>query len=250
MAGTATLERLTWRTARVSAVARETWRARSLTLAVQGWPGHLPGQHVDLRVTAEDGYQSARSFSIASSPGPGQLTVTVDRIDDGEVSPYLVDEVRVGDQLEVRGPIGGYFVWNADRDQSLLLVGGGSGIAPLMSILRRRAERGSRAPTRLLYSSRSPDDVIYGAELEALDGADERLEVVYTFTRARPAGWTGYARRIDHEMLREIAWAPEGQPRAYVCGPTAFVEAVASGLIDLGYPAAEVRTERFGPSGG
>jgi ferredoxin-NADP reductase len=244
------LGRLTWRTAKVSAAAKETYRARSLTLAVHGWSGHLPGQHVDLRVTAEDGYQAARSFSIASSPGSSQLTITVDRIDNGEVSPYLVDEVRVGDQLEVRGPIGGYFVWNGDSDQSLLLVGGGSGIAPLMSMIRRRAERGSRAPTRLLYSSRSPDDLIYGAELEALDDADERLEVVHTFTRAPPAGWTGYARRIDHEMLREVAWAPERRPRAYVCGPTAFVEAVASGLIDLEYPASEVRTERFGPSGG
>lgn len=156
----------------------------------------------------------------------------------------------MGDQLEVRGPIGGYFVWDADSDQSLLLVGGGSGIAPLMSMIRRRAEVGSRVPTRLLYSSRSPDDLIYGAELEALDGADERLEVVHTFTRARPAGWAGYARRVDQEMLREVAWAPEQRPRAYVCGPTAFVEAVAGGLIDLGYPASEVRTERFGPSGG
>lgn len=249
MARTATLGRLTWRIAKVIAAATETHRARSLTLAIRGWTGHLPGQHVDVRLTAEDGYQTARSFSIASSPGPHEMTITVELIDGGEVSPYLVEEIQVGDQLEVRGPIGGYFVWDAESEQSLLLVGGGSGIAPLASMIRQRAEHGSSTPTRLLYSSRSPDDLIYGAELEALDAADERLEVIRTFTRERPAGWTGYGRRIDREMLRDVAWAPDRQPRAYVCGPTRFVEAVASGLVDLEYPAAEIRTERFGPSG-
>jgi ferredoxin-NADP reductase len=250
MERTAPLGRLTWQVGEVVAVRTDTYRARSLTLAVPGWSGHRPGQHLDLRLTAEDGYQAVRSYSIASAPEPDRTTITVELLDDGEVSPYLVAEVREGDRVELRGPIGGYFVWDGNDDQLLLLVGGGSGIVPLMSIIRHRARLGSAVPTRLLYSSRAPDDVIYRSELEALDAADLSLQVIHTFTRVQPTGWSGYRRRIDREMLGEVAWPAERQARAYICGPTRLVETVANSLIDLGYPASEVRTERFGPSGG
>lgn len=250
MERTAPLGRLTWQIGEVVAAKTETYRARSLTLAVPGWPAHRPGQHVDVRVTAEDGYQAVRSFSIALAPELDRTTITVDLIEDGELSPYLVEEVREGDRIELRGPIGGYFVWDGEGDQPLLLIGGGSGIVPLMSIIHHRARLGSDVPTRLLYSSRSPEDVIYRTELEALDAADPNLQVIHTFTRMQPPGWSGYRRRIDREMLDEVAWPVEQAVRAYVCGPTRLVEAAASDLIDLGYPASQVRTERFGPSGG
>ena len=247
---TAPLGRLTWQAGEVVATRTETYRARSMTLAVPYWAGHRPGQHLDVRLTAEDGYQAVRSYSITSVPEPDRTTITVELLESGEVSPYLVEELREGDQVELRGPIGGYFVWDGDDDAPLLLVCGGSGVAPLMSILRHRARIGSTVPTRLLYSSRSPEDVIYRTELEALDAADPNLEVIHTFTRMQPPGWTGYRRRIDREMLAETVWTVEQGARAYVCGPTRLVETVASGLIDLGYPASQVRTERFGPSGG
>lgn len=250
MERTASLGRLTWQVGTLIAATSETYRARSLTLAVRGWTGHRPGQHVDVRLSAEDGYQAVRSFSIASSPRPNEVAITVEVLSDGEVSPYLVEELREGDQLELRGPVGGYFVWDSASDQSLLLVGGGSGIVPLMSMIRHRAERGSNAPTRLLYSSRSRDDVIYAAELEAFHAPDQGLEVIHTFTRVQPRGWKGYGRRIDHEMLHEVAWPVDRHARAYVCGSTSLVETVAGSLIDLDYPASQVRTERFGPSGG
>jgi ferredoxin-NADP reductase len=240
------LGRLTWRVARVVAGRFQTPRTRSLDLEVPGWPGHLAGQHLDVRLTAEDGYQAARSYSIASAPGDGPVGITVERIDDGEVSPYLCDELRDGDELEVRGPVGGYFVWEPARGGPLLLVAGGSGIVPLRAMLRQRAAAGSRVPARLLYSSRSLADVIYREELDGLAG----VEVVHTLTRSQPPGWTGHRRRIDPELLAEVAWPAAERPLAYVCGPTRLVEAVASGLVGLGYEPGRVRTERFGPTGG
>jgi len=223
----------------------ETPRVRSIVLDPPDWHGHLAGQHVDVRLTAEDGYQAQRSYSIASAPEDEHLALTVERLDDGEVSPYLVDELRPGDELELRGPIGGYFVWEASTGGPLLLVAGGSGVVPFRSMLRHRAAVGSSAPARLLYSSRSLDEVIYRDELERL-GADVRL----TLTREQPDGWTGYGRRIDADLLAEVAWPAEERPLVYVCGPTAFVEVAASSLVALGHDPARIRTERFGATGG
>jgi ferredoxin-NADP reductase len=220
-------------------------------LDVPQWPGHRAGQHVDVRLVAEDGYQAQRSYSIASPPEERTLALTVERLDDGEVSPYLVDELRRGDGLEIRGPIGGYFVWDVAVGGPLLLVAGGSGIVPLMAMLRRRAraDASSRAsvPVRLLYSARTPDDAIYHAELEQL--ADPLVNVVFTFTRNAPPTWTGYRRRIDRAMLESVSWPPSAAPHAYVCGPTVLVESVASLLVELGHEPSRVRTERFGPTG-
>ena len=223
----------------------ETPRVRSIVLDPPDWVGHLAGQHVDVRLTAEDGYQAQRSYSIASAPEDEHLVLTVERLDDGEVSPYLVDELRPGDELELRGPIGGYFVWEASTGGPLLLVAGGSGVVPFRSMLRHRAAAGSSAPARLLYSSRSLDEVIYHDEWEGL-GAD----VCFTLTREQPEGWTGYARRIDAELLAEVAWPPEERPLVYVCGPTAFVEVAAGALVALGHDPGRIRTERFGATGG
>jgi ferredoxin-NADP reductase len=241
LAGTALLGRLTWHVAEVTDSVTETPTVRTLVLDVPGWPGHRAGQHVDVRLTAEDGYQAERSYSIASAPGDPPA-LTVERLEDGEVSPYLVDEVIAGDRFELRGPIGGYFVWDADGSPDpILLVAGGSGIAPLMAMLRHRAEVGSDVPARLLYSSRTLEDVIYREELGRL-GA----EVTLTLTREQPPGWTGYARRVDAELLREVSFPPEQSPRVYVCGPTSFVEAVADALVALGHRPGRIRTERFG----
>ena len=241
--------RLGWRLARVDEVRPETARVASLALDVPGWAGHLAGQHVDLRLVAEDGYQAERSYSIASAPDGQRVELTVERLDDGEVSPYLVGEVRRGDQLELRGPIGGYFVWRPELGGPLLLVAGGSGVVPLMAMLRHRAATGSSVPTRLLYSSRTLEDVIFRAELERLAAAGDGLTVTHTLTRAQPPGWQGYARRIDAALLREVGWDPAERPLAYVCGPTRLVEAVASELVALGHDPLRVRTERFGPTG-
>jgi ferredoxin-NADP reductase len=231
-------------------VVTETPRVRSLVLAVPDWTGHQAGQHLDVRLTAEDGYQAQRSYSISSAPeDDGRLTLTVERLDDGEVSPYLADELRAGDQLELRGPIGGYFVWDASLTDPLLLVGGGSGVCPLMAMLRHRAARASGVPTRLLYSARDLGDVIFRSELDGL-AAGQDLDVVLTLTRERPAGWTGYGRRVDAAMLAEVAWAPERRPLVYVCGPTPFVESVAGSLVALGHDPGRIKTERFGPTGG
>ena len=235
--------RLTWFAAEVAGTVAETPRVRTLILDAPGWAGHRAGQHVDARLTAEDGYQAQRSYSIASAPGNG-LALTVERLDDGEVSPYLVDEAREGDQLEVRGPIGGYFVWEADDTAPVLLVAGGSGVVPLMSMARHRARAAATAPMRLLYSSRSWEDVIYRDELETLG-----LEVVHTLTREQPPGWTGYARRIDRELLAEVAFAAGDGPKVFVCGSTRFVDAAADALLGLGYDALWIRTERFGATG-
>jgi len=230
-------------------VARTKWetpRVRTLELSVPGWADHLAGQHLDVRLTAEDGYQAQRSYSIASAPGE-TLALTVERLDDGEVSPYLVDEAREGDGFEVRGPIGGYFVWEPDDPTPVLLVGGGSGVVPLMAMARSRARAVDAAPMRLLYSSRSLEDVIYRDELEALPG--DGFDVVHTLTREQPAGWTGYSRRVDPELLAEVAWPVEDEPKVFVCGSTRFVDAAADGLVGLGYDPRWIRTERFGATG-
>ena len=251
MEGTALRRRLTWQLGEVVETRTETARARSLTLAMPEWPGHRPGQHVDVRLTAEDGYRAERSYSLASPPEESpRVTITVERLDDGEVSPYLVDEVRAGDRLELRGPIGGYFVWESHTGGPLLLAGGGSGIVPLMAMVRHRRAVGSTVPTRLLYSSRSRDEVIYSDELDDLGARNQGLEVIYTLTRQQPPGWTGYHRRIDEELLREVAWPAQDHPIAYICGPTQFVETAAMGLVALGYDPTRVKTERFGPTGG
>lgn len=251
MEGTAIRRRLTWQLGEVVETRTETRRARSLTFAVPEWPGHRPGQHVDVRLTAEDGYRAERSYSIASPPEEQpKVTITVERLDDGEVSPYLVDEVRVGDHVELRGPIGGYFAWEATMGGPLLLVGGGSGIVPLMAMVRHRRSVASTVPTRLLYSSRSQDEVIYRDELDDLARRDGGLTVIYALTRTQPPGWTGYGRRVDGELLRDVAWPVRENPLAYICGPTQFVETVATGLVTLGYDPTRVRTERFGPTGG
>jgi ferredoxin-NADP reductase len=247
----------TWQVATVDAVSSETAWVRTLRLSVAEWPAasrHRAGQHVDVRLTAEDGYQAERAYSIASAPGE-PLAITVERLDDGEVSPYLTQEARPGDLMEVRGPIGGYFVWEPAFGGPLLLAAGGSGIVPLRSMLRARSLAGSTVPVRLLYSSRSWEDVIYASELEF---PGEGVQVIHTLTRSQPPAWTGYARRVDQQLLAEVAWPAsspspspgEGEgPLAYVCGPTSFVETVAASLVALGYPAVRVRTERFGTSG-
>ena len=246
MAGTAVRRRLSWQLSTVSSVTDETATVRTIQLDVPDWPGHRAGQHLDIRLTAEDGYRAERSYSIASAPGE-PVAITVERLDDGEVSPYLTEELRQGDELELRGPIGGYFVWDAADGGPLVLLAGGSGIVPLRAILRHRERTGSAVPVRLLYSSRSLPDVIDRAELDKLgDG----VEVIYVLTRQQPPGWTGYARRVDAKMLAEVAWPASQAPLAYACGPTSFVEAVAGGLVELGYPAQRVKTERFGATGG
>ena len=246
MEGTAVQRRLTWQVAKVAAETRETPEVRTIELAVPEWPGHRAGQHLDVRLTAEDGYVAEREYSIASAPGEPVL-ITVERLDDGEVSPYLTEELRVGDALELRGPVGGYFVWEEADGGPLLLVAGGSGIAPLRAIIRQHQRSGSDTPVRLLYSARTLPDVIYRAELDSY--ADD-IAVSYTLTRARPPGWTGYARRVDAELLAEAAWPAGQQPLAFVCGPTSFVETAAAGLVGLGYRPERVKTERFGGTGG
>src|SRR5262245_6663097 len=242
MAGAALLGRLTWRVATVTGIVDETPRVRTLALEIPGWPGHVAGQHVDIRLTAADGYRAERAYSLASAPGEPPV-ITVERLEDGEVSPYLTEDVRLGDAFEIRGPIGGYFVWRPDDGGPLFLAAGGSGIAPMRAILRERRKSMSQVRARLLYSSRSLEDVIYRAEL------DEE-EVVHTLTRAQPPGWTGFARRVDADLLREVAWPAEEGPLAFVCGPTSFVESVAAGLVGLGYGPGRVKTERFGATGG
>jgi ferredoxin-NADP reductase len=244
MARAAVLGRLApirWQLADVRELIDETPQVKTIVLDAPEWNGHRAGQHVDVRLTAEDGYQAQRSYSIASAPEDEQLAITVECLDDGEVSPYLTDELRAGDKLELRGPIGGYFVWQADQGGPLLLVGGGSGVVPLMSMLRHRAAAAPRLEVRLLYSARSLDDVIYREELNGFD-------VVYTLTRQQPEGWTGYRRRVDPEMLADVSFGADGL--AYVCGPTRFVESVADALVGIGYAPENVRTERFGPTGG
>jgi ferredoxin-NADP reductase len=247
VAGTTVLGRLTWQAADVVSVAAETPQVKTIAFHVPGWRGHRAGQHVDVRLTADDGYQAERSYSIASAPDGTRVELTVVRIGDGEVSPYLTDELRPGDQIELRGPIGGYFVWEPQDGGPLLLVAGGSGVVPLMAMLRLRAAAGSDVDTRLLLSSRSWDDIIYRDELQRLTG--NGLAVTHTLTASQPPGWAGYARRVDTAMLAEAGPAPAERPRVYVCGPTPFVEAVAEALVHLGHQPQRIKTERFGPTG-
>jgi ferredoxin-NADP reductase len=242
--------RLTWRIGEVVETRPATPRTRSLLLEVPGWEGHKAGQHVDVRLTAPDGYQAQRSYSIASAPEEERVELVVERLDDGEVSPYLTDELRAGDGLELRGPIGGWFTWEARDGGPLFLVGGGSGVAPLMAMIRHRSAAGSDAPCRLLYSSRSREETIFAGELDDLAASDGSLEVFHTLTRSQPPGWTGYARRIDREMLEEVAPSPAEESRTFVCGPTPFVESVATELVRLGHDAGRIKTERFGVTGG
>jgi ferredoxin-NADP reductase len=250
LARAAVLGRLTWQLGEVVELVQETPRVSSIAIDVPGWPGHLAGQHVDVRLTAEDGYQAQRSYSIASAPEDPRVTLTVERLEDGEVSPYLVGEIRIGDKVELRGPIGGYFVWTARDDRPVLLIAGGSGIVPLMAMLRHRAAARSQAPAHLLYSSRTFEDVIYRTELEKLAAAQGGPKVAHTLTRSQPAAWPGYSRRIDRAMVQDVAFPNEHMPVVYVCGPTAFVEAAADLLVEAGYDPAWIRTERFGATGG
>jgi ferredoxin-NADP reductase len=229
-----------WREATVRDVVRETPSASTLVLDIPGWPGHRAGQHVDLRLTAEDGYTATRSYSLSSAPGDPPA-VTVERLDDGEVSPYLVDDARPGDELELRGPVGGWFVWEPAHGGPLQLIGGGSGLAPLMSILRHHRRSGSDAEVQLLLSARGPQDVLFAGEL---------VDPVIAYTREAPPGWTGYARRIDRAMLEETTIPPDRDPRVYVCGPTGLVEGVAADLVAIGHGPSRIRTERFGATGG
>lgn len=241
---------LDWQLATIKNIKEETPRVKTFTLALPDWSPHRAGQHYDIRLTAPDGYSVQRSYSIASEPErTNEVDLTIEKIEDGEVSPFMHDVVQVGDQIETRGPIGGYFVWEAAQGGPLLLIAGGSGVVPLMAMLRHRGAAKSDVPTRLLFSSRTPDDAIYFDELEKLNAQMDGLKVFHTFTRVQPSGWTGYARRIDAPMLTEVA-APLGKnPKVYICGPTALVENAANTLVQIGIPAPAVKTERFGPSG-
>jgi ferredoxin-NADP reductase len=253
VAGAAVLGRLkplTWQLCDVAELVEETPQVKTLVLDAPEWPGHFAGQHVDVRLTAEDGYQAQRSYSIASAPEEGRLALTVERLADGEVSPYLTDVLVVGDKLELRGPIGGYFVWQAGEGGPVLLLGGGSGVVPLVAMIRHRQAAGSDAPMRLLYSAKRADGLIYREELEELAGRGDGFEAFFTLTREQPDGWRGFGRRVDRGLLDEVGWPAADDPLAYVCGPTGFVEAVASALVETGLPSHRIKTERFGPTGG
>jgi len=242
-------EPLAWQIASVSAIRAETAEVASYTLRLPAWHAHKAGQHYDVRLTAADGYQAQRSYSIASPPSrEGEVDLTVERIADGEVSPYFHDVLEVGDRVEVRGPIGGYFVWEPSLGGPLLLVAGGSGVVPLMAMLRERAAADPKPMAVLVHSSRTYDDIIYRDELASLAANDAALRVIQTLTRSQAPGWTGYDRRIDRPMLAEAIAAAGPQPLVYICGPTLLVEAAANALVELGVPPAQVRTERFGPT--
>jgi ferredoxin-NADP reductase len=242
-------KRLIWRVAGVRQIIDETPRVKSLVLDVPDWPGHRPGQHVDVRLTAEDGYQAQRSYSVASEPESPCLMLTVELIEAGEVSPYLTSVVRPDDKFELRGPIGGYFVWTVAIGGPLFLVAGGSGIVPLMSMLRHRAATKSATPTLLLYSSRAFEDMIYREELDQMAARNDGLTVLYTLTRRQPPGWTGGARRIDRSMLASVGPSVKARPKIFICGPTSLVESTAQSLLELGHDRNLIKTERFGPTG-
>lgn len=249
MAGTAVLGRLTWRVSTVASVRDETATARTIALKVPGWPGHHAGQHVDVRLTAADGYSAQRSYSIASAPDGDHLELTVQRLPDGEVSPYLAQVLAAGDLLELRGPIGGWFAWEPGP-APVLLVAGGSGVVPLMAMIRTRAATGTHSPFRLVYSVRGPDDALYAAELAERQRVDDGLQVGYVYTRSTPAGWPVPPGRIGAGALTAPGWAPDRNPAVFVCGPTGFVEATANLLVNAGHDPRTIKTERFGPSGG
>jgi ferredoxin-NADP reductase len=251
MARAAVPGRLNWLVGRLAGTRQETDTARTLILDVPGWPGHLPGQHVDVRLTAEDGYSTERSYSIASAPGGTRLELTIQRLDDGEVSPYLTEVLAPGDPLELRGPIGGYFAWRPAPPPArpVLLIGGGSGVVPLMAMVRTRAASGSIAPMRLIYSTRRPGTLLYSGELAGLAASGDGLGVHIVYTRQAPPGWDGPAGRLDGDRLRMLAGPPADGTQFFVCGPTGFVESVADLLTGQGVPAGQIRTERFGPGG-
>jgi ferredoxin-NADP reductase len=248
LGGLGAAPRLPWREATIRAIRQETPSAKTLVLDVPGWPGHAAGQHVDIRLTAEDGYQAQRSYSIASGPESPDFELTVERIEDGEVSPYLTEDAEPGDGFELRGPIGGYFVWDPARDEPLLLVGGGSGVVPLMAMLRHRRATGSTVDARLLLSARTIGDVYYREELEELAAGSVGVRITLTRGDA-PPGWDGFTRRTDRDMLVAVGPPPSERPRVFVCGPTPFVEEAARLLVELGHEPARVHTERFGPTG-
>ncbi|HEY7176158.1 MAG TPA: ferredoxin reductase [Micromonosporaceae bacterium] len=250
MARAAVLGRLTWQVATIADVRRESSTAVTLVLDDPDWTSHLPGQHVDVKLTADDGYFAERSYSIASAPAEGRLEITVQRVADGEVSPYLCDVAGPGDQIELRGPIGGYFVWSADRSAPVLLIGGGSGVVPLMAMVRSRANAGSRTPFRLMYSVRTPDDALYADELRRRVRDDQGVDVAWAYTRKAPDGWPGHVGRIDAARLGADGWPATLEPDVFVCGPTGFVEAIADMLVAAGHESHRIRTERFGPTGG
>ncbi|CAN5905863.1 ferredoxin reductase [soil metagenome] len=250
--------RLPWRVATVVDVVDETAQARTLRLDVPGWPGHRAGQHVDVRLTAPDGYRTERSYSIASAPpsidehatdATIRIELTVERLAEGEVSPYLTSELRAGDGLELRGPVGGYFVWTIEEGGPLFLIAGGSGVVPLAAMVRLRAMHGATMPALLLYSARSRDALFYRAELDALAADGTGFHVEYSLTRERPTDWRGFTRRVDREMLSQVGWSAAERPRIFICGPTAFVEAVATACVALGHAPARIKTERFGATG-
>ena len=253
MAGTALRgrlgDRVLWRRADLSERRYETANAVTLVLDAAGWPGHLPGQHVDVRLTAEDGYSTQRSYSLAAPHRGEQVELTVQVVPDGEVSPFLARGLAIGDPIEVRGPVGGWFVWEPDTDGQVMLIGGGSGVVPLMAMVRARQEVGNDSPMRLVYSVRTPQDVFYAAELERRMGHDAGLDVTVVYTRLAPAGSPRPAHRLDMAILAELAWPAESRPVNFVCGPTDFVDAMATALVELGHGEQLIRTERFGPSG-
>lgn len=246
MAGTAIFRPVSWRTGTIVQTITETPRVRSLIINVPGWERHRAGQYLDVRLTVGAGRQITRSYSIASAPEDDYLQITVERLPDSEASHYLSDQFHAGDRLEVRGPNGSHFIWEHQMGGPLMLIAGGSGIAPLMAMIRRRLATGSAAPIRLLYSSRSVEDVIYREELDRLAAEHATIEVIHTLTRAQPPGWTGYTRRIDPALLEVVTWPPEMDPLIYVCGSTDFVETVTAALFSRGYSPPGVRTERFG----
>ena len=241
---------LDWQIATVKDIRPETAKVKTFTFSLPSWTAHRAGQHYDIRLTAEDGYQAQRSYSIASEPGrQGEIDLTVERLEDGEVSAYMHDVLARGDRIELRGPIGGYFVWDPEAPEPLLLIAGGSGVVPLMAMIRHRASIGNTNPARLLYSSRTFEDIIYYDELEKLRGNGHGLDVFHTLTRAQPEGWKGYSRRIDDAMLKEIIKPLRQVPQVFICGPTLLVESAANTLVRLGLPPSQIRTERFGPTG-
>jgi ferredoxin-NADP reductase len=239
-----------WRVARLVDHRDETPTARTLVLAVPGWPGHVPGQHVDVRLTAEDGYTAQRSYSIASVAGGDRVELTVQRVPDGEISPYLTEVYAAGDPVEVRGPVGGWFVWHPTDTRPVLLVAGGSGIVPLMAMIRARAAAGSRAPFRLIYSARTPEDVYYAEELRTHTRSEAGPAVTVSYSRRVAPGHPRPPKRLGTADLREAGWPAEHAPACFVCGPTGFVETMADALVALGHDPRRIKTERFGPSGG
>jgi ferredoxin-NADP reductase len=242
--------RLDWQVVTATLFRQETARVRSITFEATAWGGHMAGQHVDIRLTADNGYQAQRSYSIASAAGRGpHVELTVERVSSGEVSEFLTEELRAGDTIELRGPIGGYFTWNPSISSPLMLIAGGSGVVPLMSMLRTRNRADNKVPAKLLYSSRSADDIIYRDELDRMAANRDGLDLVHTLTRGAPTGWKGQTRRVDRDMLAQCGFQAAEEPQIFVCGPTLFVETVADQLVSLGHGELAIKTERFGPTG-